>query len=85
VLLYPRFARAKGNRPIFVDMTIGIVPMVSADSNLHATEEFVMPKTCKKPIDDPWDAFELEDDAMDLEPEPGDFWGELNDDSDSLD
>ncbi|HEV3417533.1 MAG TPA: hypothetical protein VG056_11985 [Pirellulales bacterium] len=28
---------------------------------------------------DPWDAFELEDEP---DPEPGDFWGELDDDED---
>jgi hypothetical protein len=34
--------------------------------------------------DDPWDVFELDND-LEAEPEPeyGDFWGELNDDSDN--
>jgi hypothetical protein len=31
---------------------------------------------------DPWDAFELEDDIVEPEPEYGDFWGEQDDDCD---
>ena len=34
---------------------------------------------------DPWDAFVIDDDAVDPEPEPGDFWGELDDDCDYRD
>jgi hypothetical protein len=34
--------------------------------------------------DDPWDVFELDGDVeAEPEPEHGDFWGELNDDSDN--
>jgi hypothetical protein len=36
-----------------------------------------------KPVDDPWDVFEL-DDELESEPEPGDFWEELDDDCDNL-
>ncbi len=36
----------------------------------------------KKPVDDPWDAFEVDDDGAEPEPEPGDFWGELDHDCD---
>jgi len=39
-----------------------------------------MLKTQEKPADDPWDAFELDDDELESEPEPGDFWEELDDD-----
>jgi hypothetical protein len=45
-------------------------------------EELVMPIAREKPVDDPWDVFELDDDAAEPEPEPGDFWGEPDDDSD---
>ena len=34
------------------------------------------------PNDDPWDAFELDNEAAEPEPESGDFWGELDDDCD---
>ena len=36
----------------------------------------------EKPAGDPWDAFEWDDD-LESEPEPGDFWGELDHDCDS--
>jgi hypothetical protein len=32
------------------------------------------------PAYDPWDVFELDDEAAESEPEYGDFWGELDDD-----
>jgi hypothetical protein len=32
------------------------------------------------PSGDPCDAFELDDDELEPEPEPGDFWEELDDD-----
>ena len=35
------------------------------------------------PADDLWDAFELDDDGVEPEPEYGDFWGELDDDCDN--
>jgi hypothetical protein len=47
-------------------------------------EEDAMRKTQEKPTDDPWDAFELDDDELECEPEPGDFWGELDDDCDGI-
>jgi hypothetical protein len=31
-------------------------------------------------VEDPWDVFVLDEDAMEPEPEFGDFWGELDDD-----
>ena len=34
--------------------------------------------------DDPWDAFELDDDELESQPEPGDFWGELDHDCNSI-
>ncbi len=34
------------------------------------------------PTDDPWDVFELDDEAAEPEPDYGDFWGELDDDCD---
>ena len=37
----------------------------------------------EKPVDDPWDVFDLDDDLLEPEPEPGDFWGELDNDSDN--
>ncbi len=37
------------------------------------------------PAVDPWDAFVIDGDAMEPEPEPGDFWGELDDDCDNRD
>jgi hypothetical protein len=43
-----------------------------------------MTDTCHPPADDAWDAFVLDDDTAEPEPEPGDFWGELDHDSDSL-
>jgi hypothetical protein len=33
-------------------------------------------------VDDPWDVFEVDEDAMEPEPEYGDFWGEFDDDCD---
>ena len=42
-----------------------------------------MASICEKPVDDPWDVFELDDDPLEPEPEPGDFWGELDNDSNS--
>lgn len=42
-----------------------------------------MSKLPENPADDPWDAFELDDEIVDPEPEPGDFWGELDDDCDN--
>jgi hypothetical protein len=40
-----------------------------------------MPDTRQQPaIVDFWEAFELEDEALEPEPEPGDFWGEPDDD-----
>jgi hypothetical protein len=44
-----------------------------------------MQSTPAKPIDDPWDAFELDEDTNEPEPEPGDFWGELDHDCDDRD
>ena len=41
-----------------------------------------MPMTRNRPVDDPWEAFELDEDTAEPEPEPGDFWGELEYDSD---
>jgi hypothetical protein len=35
------------------------------------------------PADDPWDVFELDEEAMEPEPAYGDFWGELDDDCQS--
>jgi hypothetical protein len=32
-----------------------------------------------------WDAFDLDDELLEPEPEPGDFWGEPNDDCPSGD
>jgi hypothetical protein len=40
-----------------------------------------MSSGCEKPVDDPWEVFDLDDDLPEPEPEPGDFWGELDDDS----
>ena len=34
------------------------------------------------PLDDAWDVFELDDEAVEPEPEYGDFWGALDDDCD---
>ena len=34
------------------------------------------------PADDPWDVFEVDDEAAEAEPEYGDFWGEVDDDCD---
>jgi hypothetical protein len=42
-----------------------------------------MPKNRKLPSDDAWDAFELDDD-LESEPEPGDFWEEVDDDCPSF-
>ena len=36
-----------------------------------------------RPVDEPWDVFELDDEAMEPEPERGDFWGEVDDDYDN--
>jgi hypothetical protein len=47
-------------------------------------EEDIVLKTHENPADDPWDAFELDDDELESEPEPGDFWGELDHDCDSI-
>jgi hypothetical protein len=47
--------------------------------------EPVMSKAYEKSVEDPWDAFELEDDTVEPDPEPGDFWGELNDDLNDCD
>lgn len=41
-----------------------------------------MPSIDDKLIDEKWDAFELDEDTTEPEPEPGDFWGELDNDSD---
>jgi hypothetical protein len=41
-----------------------------------------MPIACKMPLDDPWEVFELDEDTAEPEPEPGDFWGEVDHDSD---
>jgi hypothetical protein len=35
------------------------------------------------PIEDPWDVFELDEEAAEPEPEYGDFWGEQDDDCDN--
>ena len=35
------------------------------------------------PAEDPWDVFELDEEALEPEPEYGDFWGELDDDCDN--
>jgi hypothetical protein len=35
------------------------------------------------PADALWDAFELDDETAEPQPEPGDFWGEMDNDSDS--
>ena len=43
--------------------------------------EMVMSSTHHNPIDEKWDAFELDEDTAEPEPEPGDFWGELENDS----
>ena len=40
-----------------------------------------MSSTHHNPIDEKWDAFELDEDTAEPEPEPGDFWGELENDS----
>ena len=42
-----------------------------------------MSKLPENPADDPWDAFELDDEIVDPEPEPDDFWGKLDDDCDN--
>ena len=42
-----------------------------------------MTDTQQPPTDDPWDAFVLDDETAEPEPEPGDFWGELDNDSDN--
>ena len=47
-------------------------------------EEDTMSNTVEEPGDDPWDAFELDDGELESEPEPGDFWGELDNDCDSV-
>jgi hypothetical protein len=41
-------------------------------------------RTKDLPTDDLWDAFELDDDQLESEPEPGDFWGELDHDCDGI-
>ena len=43
-----------------------------------------MSNTVEEPGDDPWDAFQLDDGELESEPEPGDFWGELDNDCDSV-
>jgi hypothetical protein len=44
-----------------------------------------MTDACQPPTDDAWDAFLLDDETAEPEPEPGDFWGEPEYDCDSLD
>lgn len=40
-----------------------------------------MSKLTEKPHD-PWEAFDQDDEIVEPAPEPGDFWGVLDDDSD---
>jgi hypothetical protein len=47
-------------------------------------EEYAMSKTQENPAGDPWDSFELDDDELESEPEPGDFCEELDDDCSSI-
>jgi len=51
--------------------------------NLLQDGDHAMTGTYQPPTDDPWDAFVLDDETAEPEPEPGDFWGELDNDSDN--
>ena len=50
-----------------------------------STDETVRTRSVRTtlPAEDPWEVFELDEEALEPEPEYGDFWGELDDDCDN--
>jgi hypothetical protein len=54
--------------------------MIEPDLTIFLCGETGMSNTREELVDDPWDAFELDEDTAEPEPKPGDFWGELDND-----
>jgi hypothetical protein len=51
--------------------------------NLTVHRESIPKSAIKRAESELIDAFELDDETLEPEPEPGDFWGELDDDRDA--
>jgi hypothetical protein len=59
-------------------------PETRAEAAAKQPVPFSMAGESGQPPDDPWEVFELDDDVAESEPEPGDFWGELDNDCNGI-